>query len=609
MRTLRRTLLTTTTLLALAMTVRIDPSETWGTPDEPILSGQQEASEPGPAAGYDRPARSTKGSRSEMIAPQAMVAASQPLAAQVGIDILKAGGNAIDAAVAVNAMLGLVEPHMNGIGGDLFALVWNADEGKLHALNGTGRSPHAINAEVFHERDLDRVPSSGPLSWTVPGAVDAWAELLERHGTMSLAQVLAPSIHYARNGFPVSEIIAGQWQEAADGLAEWPDSASTYLPGGRAPTKGELFRNPNLARAYEMIGSEGRDVFYRGPIAERIVAFSRANDGYFSVQDFAEHTSTWVEPVSTSYRGHDVWQLPPNSHGITALLMLNLLEGYDLESLGRNSAESLHLMVEAKKLAFADRSFYVSDPEFSRLPIAELISKPYAVARRNLIDMAHAAMSVAPGDPAAFTSGAAPASAGTHEPRVDLLEHGDTVYLTVVDKDRNAVSLIQSIFSAFGSKVVPGDLGFALQNRGTGFSLEVGHLNMLEPNKRSLHTNMPGMVTRDGVPYLVYGVMGGNMQPQGHTQVLANIIDFGLGIQEAGDAARFRHVGGDNGGTVLLESGVSDEVVAALEALGHTVERAGGGAMGGYQAIWINPATGMLHGGTDPRKDGVALGY
>ncbi len=560
-------------------------SETAGAQDQTSTKG----------SGYDRPAHTPKGSRSEVIAPHGMVAASQPLAAQVGIDILKAGGNAIDAAVAVNAMLGLVEPHMNGVGGDLFAIVWNAAEQKLHALNGTGRSPYALSLGALRDRDLDHIPVTGLVAWTVPGAVDAWAELLQQHGTMTLAQVLAPAISYARDGFPVSEIIARQWQAEEEQLAKWPDSAATYLPGGRAPRKGEVFRNPNLARVYEAIGNEGRDVFYEGAIADRIVAFSEANEGYFAKRDFEEHTSTWVEPVGSSYRGHQVWELPPNSHGITALMMLNILEGYDLSSLGHNSAATLHRMIETKKLAFADRSHYVADPEFNALPVAGLISKPYGASRRALLDASRAALTVAPGDP---------------------LEHGDTVYLSVVDKDRNAVSMIQSIFDSFGSRVVPGDLGFAMQNRGIGFSLEQGHLNVLEPHKRSLHTNMPGMVTEDGVPWLTFGVMGGNMQPQGHTQVLANLIDFGMSVQEAGDAARWRHMGGTpqpgeapTGGTVLVESGVPDDVVEALEAMGHVIRRAGGGAMGGYQAIMINPATGMLHGGTDPRKDGAAIGY
>jgi gamma-glutamyltranspeptidase/glutathione hydrolase len=530
--------------------------------------------------GYSRPARSPHGSRSEVIAPYGMVAASQPLAAQVGIDILKAGGNAIDAAVAVNAVLGLVEPHMNGVGGDLFAIVWDAETEQLYGLNATGRAPYEINRQVFERQGLERVPGTGPLTWTVPGAVDGWAQLLERFGTMSFADVLAPAIAYGRDGFPVSEVIQGQWAGSERTLAEWPTSAATYLPNGRPPALGELFKNPGLVRTYEAIAQGGRDAFYKGEIARKIVAFSESNGGYFTMRDFEDHSSMWVDPVTSSYRGYDIWEIPPNSSGIVALMMLNILEGYDMASLGHNSAAAIHRIVEAKKLAFADRDRYVADPNANALPVTELISKAYAEERRALIDPSRASQTVNAGDPT------------------------DTVYLTVVDKDRNAISLIESIFGGFGSKVVPADLGFALQNRGSGFSLEPGHLNSLEPHKRSLHTNMPAFVTKDGKPFLSFGVMGGDMQPQGHTQVLSNIIDFGMNLQEAGDAARVRH-----GGSVQVEPGVTDAVIAELERMGHRVRRAGGGGMGGYQAIMINPETGMLHAGTDPRKDGAAIGY
>ena len=539
--------------------------------------------------GYSRPARSPHGSRSEVIAPHGMVAASQPLAAQVGIDILKAGGNAIDAAVAVNAVLGLVEPHMNGVGGDLFALVWDAETEKLHGLNATGRAPYQIDREVLLRQGYTRMPGNGPLTWTVPGAVDGWHELLERFGTLELADVLAPAIAYARDGFPVSEIIRGQWAGAALALAQWPDSAATYLPDGRPPNVGEVFRNPRLADTYEQIARGGRDAFYKGDVARRIVSFSEGNGGYFTMADFEDHSSVWVEPVGTNYRGYDVWEVPPNSSGILALMILNLMEGYDVAALGHNSADAVHLYTEAKKLVWADRDTYVADADANELPTMPLISKPYADARRKLIDGRRAALDVAPGQP---------------------FDHSDTVYLTVVDKDRNAVSLIESIFGSFGSKVVPGDLGFALQNRGSGFSLEEGHLNSLEPHKRSLHTNMPGFVTKDGKPFLSFGVMGGPMQPQGHWQVLSNVIDFGMNLQEAGDAARVRHgPSARPGGTLAVEPGVSDEVVAELRRRGHHVERQGGGGMGGYQAILIHPETGMLHGGTDPRKDGQVIGY
>lgn len=511
-----------------------------------------------------------------------MVATSQPLACQVGIETLKAGGNAVDAAVAVNATLGVVEPNMNGIGGDLFAIVWKADEEQLYGLNATGRAPYAISRDVFTRQGLTEIPPDGPLTWTVPGAVDGWDQLLQRFGTMPFSDVLAPAIAYARDGFPVSEIIQRQWRGAEGALAQWPDSARTYLPKGRPPEVGEVFRNPALAATYEAIAQGGLDAFYRGSIARSIVAFSEANGGYFTMPDFEDHTSEWVEPVSTNYRGYDVWELPPNSQGIVALMMLNILEGYDINALGHNTAETLHLIAEAKKLAFADRDAFVADPGANPLPVAELISKSYAQARRALVD---------------------PTRAGTASSG-NPYEHSETVYLTVVDKDRNAVSLIESIFGNFGSRVVPGDLGFAIQNRGSGFSLEAEHLNSLEPHKRSLHTNMPGFLTKDDRPLMPFGVMGGHMQPQGQVQVLLNMIDFGMNVQEAGDAARIRH-----GERLAVEPGVSADVVADLERRGHTVEREGGDQMGGYQAIRIDPKTGMLHGGSDPRKDGQAVGY
>ena len=542
-----------------------------------------------PGHGYSRPARSRHGSRSEVIAPHGMVAASHPLAAQVGLEILKAGGNAIDAAVAVNAVLGLMEPHMNGVGGDLFAILWDAEGEQLHGLNATGRAPYEINREALVRQGVERMPGTGPVTWTVPGAVDGWDKLLNRFGTMTFSEVLAPAIAYARNGFPVSEIIQGQWASSERTLAEWPDSAKTYLPNGRPPRVGDVFTNTGLARTYEAIARGGRDAFYRGDIARKIVAFSESNGGYFTMRDFEDHDSVWVDPVGTTYRGYDIWEIPPNSSGILALMILNLLEDYDVASLGHNSAEALHLFTEAKKLVWADRNTYVADADANVLPTASLISKSYASSRRTLIDRTRAATAVTPGKP---------------------FEYSDTVYLTVVDKDRNAISLIESIFGSFGSKVVPGDLGFALQNRGSGFSLEEGHLNSLEPHKRSLHTNMPGFITKDGKPFMPFGVMGGPMQPQGHWQVLSNIIDFGMNLQEAGDAARVRHSPSRYpGGTLAVEPGVSDDVVEELRRLGHHVERQGGGGMGGYQAIMINPETGMLHGGTDPRKDGQVAGY
>jgi gamma-glutamyltranspeptidase/glutathione hydrolase len=550
------------------------------------------------AAGYDRPGRNIHQSRSVVTAQHGIVATSQPLAAQAGLDILKQGGNAVDAAIAANAVIGLTEPMSCGIGGDLFVIYWDSKTQKLYGLNASGRSPYALNRQVFKEKGLEAIPTKGPLSWSVPGCVDGWEMLRERFGTMSYQQTLKAAIGYAENGFPVSDVIAASWRASTRSLQEFADSARTYLPGGRAPREGELFRNPNLARSYRAIAAEGRDAFYKGPIAQQIVSFSQANGGYFSLRDFEEHTSEWVEPVSTNYRGYDVWELPPNGQGIAALQMLNVLEPYDLKGMGSGSPDYVHLLVEAKKLAFADRAKFYADPHNQRLPTAELISKPYAERRRKLIDLTKAAVDVPAGDP--------------------KLEHGDTIYLTVVDKDRNCCSFIQSNYFGFGSFVTPGDVGFVLQNRGCLFALDEKHLNRLEPHKRPFHTIIPAMVTKEGKPWFCFGVMGGDMQPQGHVQVLINMIDFGMNVQAAGDAARVRHLGSaeptgepakPNGGTVVVESGISDETVAALTAKGHTVERTGRGSFGGYQGILIDWEHGTLHGGSDPRKDGCAVGY
>lgn len=560
---------------------------------ESIADGQERS----PRAGYDRPAANAQQSRSAVIAQHGIVATSQPLAAQAGLDVLKAGGNATDAAIAANAVIGLTEPMSCGIGGDLFVIYWDAKSGRLYGLNASGRSPYGLNRAVFAEKRLASIPLTGPLSWSVPGCVDGWDELRKKFGTRSLAELLQPAIDYAENGFPVSEIIARGWQGSVESLSEWPNSAKTYLPGGSAPEVGQVFKNLNLARSYRAIAKEGRDAFYKGEIARQIVAFSEKNGGYFSLRDFADHRSEWVEPVSASYRGYDVWELPPNGQGIAALEMLNILEGYDLRALGPFSAEYLHLLVEAKKLAFADRAKFYADPEFSKAPVKELVSKAYAARQRKRIDLDRAATDVPAGDP--------------------LLAHGDTIYLTVVDKDRNCCSFIQSIFHGFGSQVVPGDVGFALQNRGALFALDDKHANRLEPHKRPFHTIIPGFVTKEGKPWLSFGVMGGDMQPQGHVQVLVNLIDFGLNVQEAGDAARVQHFGSqsptgqpmaDGGGVVALESGFPAATLKALAAKGHSLARAAG-SFGGYQAILIDHAHGVLHGGTDPRKDGCAVGY
>lgn len=546
---------------------------------------------------YDRPYGAPHQSRSSVISTHGMVATSHPLAASVGLDVLKQGGNAIDAAIATNAMLGLVEPMSCGIGGDLFAIYWDAKTEKLYGLNASGRSPYALNRDVFKQQGLTQIPLEGPLSWSVPGCVDGWFELHDRFGKQKFADLLRPSIQYAREGFPVTEIIAGYWSKADQAFIDYADSKATFLIDGRPPVEGQIFRNPNLADTYEQIARGGRATFYRGSIARRIVDFSRGHDGFFSMKDFADHRSTWVDPVSTNYRGYQVWELPPNGQGIAALEMLNILEGYDLAKMGAGSPEYLHLLIEAKKLAFADRAKFFSDPEFNLLPVKQLISKPYSDRQRARINLQQAASDVEAGDP--------------------ILQHGDTVYLTVVDQDRNCCSLIQSNYYGFGSKVTPGNLGFTLQNRGALFALADDHFNRLEPHKRPFHTIIPAMVTKDDRPWLCFGVMGGDMQPQGHVQVLCNMIDFQMNVQAAGDAARIRHVGSqqptgvpmDASGVVNIESGVSNEAIRGLLSRGHKIERVAGGGYGGYQAIRIDGLNGTLHGATESRKDGVAVGY
>lgn len=549
------------------------------------------------AGEYDRPAQNPHQSRSATVAKYGIVATSQPLAAQVGLDVLKQGGNAADAAIAASAMMGLVEPMSCGIGGDLFCIYWDAKTQKLYGLNASGRSPYDLTREVFKEKELTEIPTFGILPWSVPGCVDGWSELSQRFGTKPLGELLQPAIHYAEEGFPVTEIIAGYWKQGEGRLDDWPNTAATYYPNGKAPRVGELFRNPRLAASYRAIAEQGRDAFYKGEIARKIVEFSKQNGGYFSLRDFADHTSEWVEPVSTNYRGYEVWELPPNGQGIAALEMLNILESYDIKSMGRQSADYLHLLVEAKKLAFADRAKFYADPAFNDLPVAELISKEYAARQRQRIDPNQAAADVPAGNP--------------------HMENGDTIYLTVVDKDRNCCSFIQSNFHGFGSHMTPGDVGFVMQNRGALFSLDPEHLNTLEPHKRPFHTIIPAFVTKDGKPWFCFGVMGGDMQPQGHVQVLVNMIDFGMDVQAAGDAGRVRHSGSQTptskpmdstGGTVSVESSIPDETVRELEQRGHKVVR-GGTSYGGYQGILIDHEHGTLRGGTEPRKDGAAVGY
>jgi gamma-glutamyltranspeptidase/glutathione hydrolase len=562
---------------------------------------------PASRAGYHRPGKDPRQSRSVVIAKNGMVATSHPLAAVAGLDVLKQGGSAVDAAIAANAVLGIVEPMSCGIGGDLFAIVWDAKTKKLHGLNASGRSPYALNRKVFQERGLKYIPEEGPLSWSVPGCVAGWDDLRKRFGRLGFDKTLAAASQYAEQGFPVSEVIAGSWQGAEQGFKKWPDSAKTFLlhdgavaagAVGRAPREGEIFRNPNLARTLRDIVSGGRDAFYRGRNAQQIVSFSQAHGGFFSLKDFADHENDWLDPVSTNYRGYDVWELPPNGQGIAVLQILNLLEPHDLRSMGAGSAEYLHLFLEAKKLAYADRAKFYADAAGQRLPTAELISKEYAARRGKLIDRNKAATDVPAGDP--------------------RLAHGDTVYITVVDKDRNCCSLIQSNYFGFGSKVVPGDVGYALQNRGALFALDDTHLNRLEPHKRPFHTIIPAMVTKEGRPVFCFGVMGGDMQPQGHVQVLVNLIDFGMNVQQAGDAPRVQHsqsatptgIPAKGSGSVSVESTIPEAVRAALRAKGHQIQVAGnGGGFGGYQGIWIDWQNGVLHGGTEARKDGCAVGY
>ncbi len=535
--------------------------------------------------------------RSVVMGTHGMVAASHPLAAQIGLEVLKSGGNAVDAAIAVDAALGLMEPMSCGIGGDLYAQVWDAKTGRLYGLNASGRAPGKAMRKWFADKGYTEIPGRGPLCWSVPGCVDGWAELHGRFGKAPWPSLLEPTIRYAEEGFPVTEVIALGWKGAERRLSETPDAARTYLIDGRAPRAGEVFKNPSLARSYRLIASGGRDAFYKGPLAEEIVAYSDRVGGLFARSDFANHTSTWVEPVKTNYRGVDVWEIPPPGQGIAVLQMLNVLKGYDLKKSGPRSPEFWHLLVEAKKLAYADRARYYADPAFARVPTAELISEPYAEARRRLVDPARALTDVAPGDP--------------------KLGKGDTIYLCVVDKDRNCVSLIQSNYASFGSGLVPGKLGFVLQNRGESFALDDKHPNRLEPGKRPFHTIIPALATRGGKPWFVFGVMGGDMQPQGQVQVLVNLIDLGMNVQQAGEAPRIEHVGSatptgrpgkPGGGTVRAEPGIPEEVVAGLRKLGHDVTRVRYNG-GGYQGILIDPETGVLQGGSEARKDGCAVAY
>jgi gamma-glutamyltranspeptidase/glutathione hydrolase len=573
---------------------------------KPTLAADKEFKSTAAPGGGDRYTGQPFATRAPVIATHGMAATAQPLATMIAIDILKKGGSAVDAAIAANAALGLMESPSCGIGGDLFAIVWDPKTNKLYGLNGSGRSPMGRTLEQLKAKlgDKKLIPSFGSLPVSVPGAVDGWFELHDRFGKLPMDQVLAPAIQYAREGFPVSQLIAyylernfKAFNKNKDQIEELDNAKHTFLIDGRTPHQGEIFRNPDLARTYELIAKGGRDAFYKGPIAKTIDAYFRRIGGDLRYEDFANHNSTWVDPVGVNYRGYDLFELPPNTQGVAALQILKILEGFDLKSMGRGSAEAFHVMVEAKRLAFEDLAKYYADPAFYNAPVKTLISDAYATQRRALIHRDRVNDQIGPGE-------------------VKLVQ-GDTTYLTAADKDGMMISLIQSNYRGMGSGLVPDGLGFMFQDRGELFNLDPAHPNVYAPGKRPFQTIIPAFVMKDGKPFMAYGVMGGDMQPQGHVQILVNMIDFGLNIQEAGDAARFHHYNGPEPtgepatspiGTLQLENGVSADVRAELTRLGHALEP-GEGGFGGYQAIMRDPETGAYWGASEMRKDGAAMGY
>ncbi|HEY0763746.1 MAG TPA: gamma-glutamyltransferase [Pyrinomonadaceae bacterium] len=529
-----------------------------------------------------------KPGRSVVRSQHAMVASSQPLASEVGLEVLKRGGNAVDAAIAMAAMLNVTEPMMTGIGGDAFMLVYWSKTKELKGLNASGRAPGALSLDYFAKRKTTKMPEFGMESITVPGAFDGWVTLLEKYGTMKLADLLSPAIESAENGFPVMEKTAEDWNAEVTKLQKTPAAAANYLVDGRAPRPGEIFRQPNLARTLRTLAHGGRDAFYKGEVARAIADYCAKNGGFISLADMAAQKSDWVEPISTTYRGYTVYEIPPNSQGLTALLTLNILEGFDLAALSKQPVRYYHTLIEATKLAFADRNRYIADPAFSRVPVVELLSKDYAARRRALINPNKALDSPPPGD---------------------INVGSDTTYFTVVDKDGNAVSFINSLFDSFGSGIVAGDTGIVLQNRGSSFSLDRAHPNHLEPGKRPFHTLIPAMVFKDKELFMSFGVMGGGIQAQGHVQVLVNLIDLGMGLQQAIDAPRYRFMSERD---VLLEDEIPATVISQLIALGHRRASPPGvlrSSMGGGQAIMIDPVNKTLMGASDPRKDGLAIGY
>jgi gamma-glutamyltranspeptidase/glutathione hydrolase len=536
--------------------------------------------------------------RSEVITAEAMAATSHPLATQIALEVMRAGGSAVDAAIAANAALGLMEPTGSGIGGDLFAIVWDAETEQLFGYNGSGRSPRSLTLDKLRGElnalGLDKIPAKGVLPISVPGCVDGWFALHERWGRLPMSEILQPTVEYARKGFPLTEVIAYYWDRAVVAFGDQPGFLQVYAnAAGDAPKKGEIFRNPALADTLEAIGREGRAAFYEGFIAEEMANFVKAHGGYLTCEDLSLHRGEWVKPLKTSYRGVELWELPPNGQGIAALQMLNILEGYDFSKIPYGSSEHIHLFTEAKKLVFADRARFYSDPEFNDLPVERLISKAYAEQRRKLIDPKRAASAVASGLP----------------------DHGDTIYLTTADAAGNMVSLIQSNYRGHGSGVTPPKLGFCLQDRGELFSLDEGHYNVYAPGKRPFHTIIPAFITRGGVPWVSFGVMGGATQPQAHVQIVMNLVDFGMHLQEAGDAPRFVHTGSsqptgevmEDGGQLHVESGLDPKTYEELRAMGHRIEP-NAGVFGGYQAI-MRADNGVWIGASESRKDGQAAGY
>ena len=542
--------------------------------------------------GYDRITGEKFASRSEVIGQNGMVATSHPLATQIGLDILKQGGTAIDAAIAANIALGLMEPTGNGIGGDLFAIVWDAKTKKLHGLNASGPAPKNLSIEYFIENGLNKIPPYGPLPVTVPGAVDGWVKLHEKFGKLKFKSLFEPTIEYAKKGFPVTELIAYYLDRSKERFEDYPNFKDVWMKDGKMPAKGEILKNPQLAETLEIIAEKGRDGFYEGHIANTMADFIQSQGGFLTYEDISSFHSEWTPPVSSNYRGYDVWELPPNGQGIAALQILNILENYNIQKMGLFSSEYIHLFTEAKKLAFADRAKYYADPKFSNIPVNQLISKSYAKERLKLINLKEASKSDQAG----------------------VLESGDTIYLTVADQYGNMISLIQSNYRGMGSGMVPPGLGFMLQDRGELFSLNKNHRNALEGGKRPFHTIIPAFVTKDGKPFMSFGVMGGATQPQAHAQIVVNMVDFGLNLQEAGDAPRIVHSGSSqptdeimtDGGTLSLESGFGKEIEDELSSLGHKIKYQKG-IFGGYQAIMLKD--GVYYGASETRKDGQAAGY